>query len=78
MNNTQTQDVILNALSDYGVAVLAILTAVIVVGLAYLVFQFGWSRVKSATEMNTKIARGRKAKSEWKAAVSAPGYKDPF
>jgi len=78
MNNTQTQDVILNTLSDYGVAVLAILGAVLAVGLAYLVFKFGWSQVKSSLEMNRKIARGRKAKAEWKAAISAPDYKDPF
>lgn len=37
---------ITDALQDYGVAVLAILTAVLVIGVGVLVFKFGWKKVK--------------------------------
>ena len=34
---------------DFGGALLAILTAVIGIGVAYLIFRFGWKKVKGST-----------------------------
>jgi len=34
---------------DYGTALLAILTAVIGIGVAYLIFRFGWRKGKGST-----------------------------
>jgi len=45
MTYTDTLDVILNALTSYGIAILAILGAMLGIGLAYLVFHFGWNRL---------------------------------
>jgi len=39
-------EIITDAVTDYGTALLIILGAVIGIGLAYLVFRFGWRRVK--------------------------------
>jgi len=36
-------------ISDVGIAMLAILTAMLGVAIGYLVFKFGWRRVKQAT-----------------------------
>jgi len=41
MTYTDTLSVILNTLSEYGVRVLVILGAVILIGVAYLIFKFG-------------------------------------
>jgi len=38
----------LSTLSTYGLAVLAIITAVIGIGVAYLVYKFGWRKVKGS------------------------------
>lgn len=46
MTNTATQELILSKLSEYGTLVAIILGAVILVGLAYLVFRFGWREIK--------------------------------
>jgi len=46
MNSGSTQTLILNALSDYGLALLGILGAVILIGVGYLVFRIGWGKVK--------------------------------
>jgi hypothetical protein len=48
MTATATQGLITGALTDFGGAVLVILTAVLVIGVGYLVFRFGWSKVKSS------------------------------
>jgi len=48
MDTSDTQAVIINALADWGTAVLAIITATLAIGLAYLVFRFGWKKTKSA------------------------------
>jgi len=40
---------ITDTLDDYGTALLAILGAVIGIGVAYLVFRFGWRKVKGST-----------------------------
>lgn len=45
MTNIDTLNLILATLATFGACVLAILTAVIAVALAYLVFMFGWSQV---------------------------------
>jgi len=39
---------ITDTIADYGTALLAILSAVIGIGVAYLVFRFGWRKVKSS------------------------------
>jgi len=49
MNATATQALILDAVTDYGTAILAILAAVIVVGVGMIVFRFGWRKVKGST-----------------------------
>jgi len=48
MNNTQVQNLITDTLTDFGASVLVIITAVIGIGLAYLVFRFGWAKVKGS------------------------------
>jgi len=40
---------ITDTLADYGTALVLILTAVIGIGVAYLVFRFGWRKVKGST-----------------------------
>jgi len=45
MSATTTTTLILSSVGDYGVALIAILTAVIGIGLAMLVFRFGWSAI---------------------------------
>jgi len=49
MSATTTTALITGTVADYGVALIAILTAVIGIGLAMLVFRFGWSKVKRST-----------------------------
>lgn len=46
MTASATQALITGAVTDFGAAVLVIITATLAVGLAYLVFKFGWGRVK--------------------------------
>lgn len=41
---------ITTTLSSYGTALVAILGAVIGIGVAYLVFRFGWRKVKGSTK----------------------------
>jgi len=48
MNYTDTLNLIQSSLTEYGVAVLAIITATIAIGLAYLVFKFGWLKTKQS------------------------------
>lgn len=45
MNITQSQSLIISTLLDFGLAVLAILGSVLVLGLAYLVFDFGYKTI---------------------------------
>lgn len=48
MTASATQALAIATLSTFGGAVLVILTAVIGVGVAYLVFRFGWRKVKGS------------------------------
>ena len=48
MNATATQALITGAVTDFGLAALAVITATIALGVGYLVFRFGWSKVKSS------------------------------
>jgi len=48
MNATATQALVTNSLADFGDAVIVILGAVIVLGVGYLVFRFGWAKVKGS------------------------------
>lgn len=45
MTTIETQNLISLAITQYGLAVLGIITAIIVIAVAYLVFKFGWSRL---------------------------------
>jgi hypothetical protein len=38
-----------SAFFDYGASLVTILTAVIGIGVAYLIFRFGWRKVKGST-----------------------------
>jgi len=49
MSATSSLALITGAVADYGIALIAILTAVIGVGLGMLVFRFGWRKVKGST-----------------------------
>jgi len=45
---SDTQALVTSTLGTFGTAVLVIITAVIAVGVAYLVFKFGWRKVKGS------------------------------
>jgi len=49
MTASSMTSVITSTLGDYGTALVTILTAVIGIGLAYLIFRFGWRKVKGST-----------------------------
>jgi len=49
MSATSTQALILDAVTDYGSAILVILGAVITIGVGMIVFKFGWRKVKGST-----------------------------
>jgi hypothetical protein len=46
MTASATETLITGAVTTFGGSVLVIITATLAVGLAYLVFKFGWGRVK--------------------------------
>jgi len=48
MSASSTQTLITDGLTSFGGAVLVILGAVLVIGIAYLVFRFGWNRIKGS------------------------------
>jgi len=48
MTASSTQALVLGKLTEFGVSVLAILGGVIVIGLGYLVFRFGWRKIKGS------------------------------
>jgi len=48
MTASATQALATGTLTTYGGAVLVIITAVIGVGVAYLVYRFGWRKVKGS------------------------------
>lgn len=48
MSAASTTPLILDALTDFGTALLTILGAVIVIGVGYLVFRVGWRKVKGS------------------------------
>jgi len=71
MTKDNTQNTILNSLIDWGSSVFAIISVVIGIGLAYLVFRFGWRKTKMSlggyldakadrTHSDTVTYRGRK------------------
>jgi len=43
-----TQNTVLNSLLDWGLAVLAIIGFVIGIGVAYLIFRFGWKKIQNS------------------------------
>jgi len=49
MTASATEALITGALSTFGGAVLVIITAVLGIGVAYLIFRFGWRKVKGST-----------------------------
>jgi len=48
MSSSTALALITGAATDFGTAILAILGAVLVIGIGVLVFRFGWSKVKKA------------------------------
>jgi len=48
MNATATQALITDGLTTFGSSVLVIIGAVLVIGIAYLVFRFGWRKIKGS------------------------------
>lgn len=48
MNATSTLALITSAATDFGVALLAVLGAVIVIGVGMLVFRVGWRKIKGS------------------------------
>lgn len=48
MSASSTEALVTATLTTFGGSVLVILTAVIGIGVAYLVFRFGWRRVKGS------------------------------
>jgi len=48
MNASASENLITNGLTTFGSSVLVIVGAVLVVGIAYLVFKFGWYKIKNA------------------------------
>jgi len=48
MTASATESLVTSTLSTFGASVLVIITATIGIGLAYLVFRFGWRKVKGS------------------------------
>jgi len=48
MSSSSATSLITSTISDFGGAVLTIVTAALVLGLGYLVFKFGWRKTKGA------------------------------
>jgi len=48
MSTSSATSLITGAVTDFGTAVLTIVTATLVVGLGYLVYRFGWKKTKGA------------------------------
>jgi uncharacterized membrane-anchored protein YhcB (DUF1043 family) len=48
MTASATEALVMTTLTTFGTSVLAIITAVIGIGVAYLVFRFGWRKVKGS------------------------------
>lgn len=48
MNASSTQALVTDTLTTFGSSVVVILTAVIGIGVAYLIFRFGWRKVKGS------------------------------
>ncbi len=48
MTASATETLVTGTLTTFGTSVLAILTAVIGIGVAYLIFRFGWRKVKGS------------------------------
>jgi len=46
MSTSTATSLITGNVTDYGTAVLAILTSLLVVGVGYLAFKFGWRKMK--------------------------------
>lgn len=48
MSTTSVTALVTGAIADFGTSALAVLTAVIGIGLAFLVFRWGWKKVKGS------------------------------
>lgn len=48
MNASSTLALITGGITDFGVALLAILGAILTIGVGYLVFRIGWRKTKGA------------------------------
>jgi len=52
MDISTIQTLILSTLTDFGASVLVILTSVISLGLAYLIFRWGWKQVQGSLTLS--------------------------
>jgi len=48
MSASSTVSLITDNLADFGAGVLTIITATLAIGVAYLLFRFGWRKVKGS------------------------------
>jgi len=66
MNDTNTLNVILSTLSTFGEKVLIIITATVGIGLAYLVFSYGWQRIKFSMSVREGMSDADDRPNFWK------------
>lgn len=50
MTNIDIQNLIMDTLIQWGISVFAIISSVIIIGLAYLIFRYGWNFTKNLFE----------------------------
>jgi len=73
MTDSSALSLILNAITSYGTAILAVLSAILVVSLGYLVFRFGWNRVRQSTVVH--YAGGKWRGRTWGGRVVNEDYR---
>jgi len=84
MNYTQIVDLLIEQASIFGLAVLAILTAVVGIGVAYLIYWLGWRAIKNtlmgsygeAFNLHGEAKRNKKRDSD--GFASDGSYVDPL
>jgi len=81
MNSTNIQTLILSTLSDYGFYVLGILSAVIGIGVAYLIYYYGWRAIKNSVMGSMGEAfniHGESKKYDEDGFAEDGSYRDPL
>jgi len=72
MNSTSIQSLILDNLAIFGTSVLAILGAVLVIGIGYLVFRFGYMKIQTSLTDEQDYA----LMSPYRSATNGWGFSD--